>query len=88
MPYIRQESRDRVDPQIDSLIKVLREEDYHVGVLNYSISRLVNSALNDGPSYQRINDLVGVLDCVKAEFYRRRAVPYEEDKIKENGDLR
>jgi len=30
---------------------------------------------------------MGVLECVKQEFYRRRAVPYEEEKIEENGDI-
>ena len=31
--------------------------------------------------------LVGVLDCVKMELYRRAAVAYEEQKMKENGDV-
>ncbi len=38
-------------------------------------------------NYSKANELVGVLECVKQEFYRRQVVPYEEEKIRENGDL-
>jgi hypothetical protein len=30
--------------------------------------------------------VMGALVCAMLEFYRRRAVPYEEGKIKLNGD--
>lgn len=32
------------------------------------------------------DDVAGALECCKLEFYRRVAVPYEEAKIKLNGD--
>jgi hypothetical protein len=32
--------------------------------------------------------LTGVLENIKQEFYRRVAVPYEEEKIVKNGDIR
>jgi hypothetical protein len=32
-------------------------------------------------------DAVGAIECCKLEFYRRVAVPYEERKIKTNGDV-
>src|SRR5579859_7792912 len=57
------------------------------GQMNYVISRICNELFDSNPSYARINGIVGVLECAKAEFYRRKAVPYEENKIKENGDL-
>jgi hypothetical protein len=37
--------------------------------------------------YRRINEVMGALECAKQEFYRRVAVPYEDKKIKENGDV-
>jgi hypothetical protein len=37
--------------------------------------------------YFHINKAVGVLECVKLEFYRRVAAPYEDEKIKESGDV-
>jgi hypothetical protein len=43
--------------------------------------------INEGLSYKSINDVIGVLECVKQEFYRRIAVPYEDKKIEQNGDI-
>jgi hypothetical protein len=37
--------------------------------------------------YERLNRAMGVLACVQAEFYRRVAAPYEDQKIAENGDV-
>jgi hypothetical protein len=37
--------------------------------------------------YAEINEVVGVLECCKLELYRRLAAPYEDTKIKENGDV-
>jgi Domain of unknown function (DUF6899) len=65
-----------------------------VGELNYKVSRTLQSYLNfkkvwnQGKiSYQLINDVVGALESSKLEFYRRLAVPYEETKIKTQGDI-
>lgn len=35
----------------------------------------------------RYADIQGALECCKLEFYRRVAVPYEDRKIKLNGDV-
>lgn len=43
--------------------------------------------LTCGIKYKHINDICGVLEAVKAEFYRRVAAPYEDLKIKENKDV-
>ena len=58
------------------------------GELNYQITLLLQEYWhNHGPAYQTINDIVGALEGAKLEFYRRVAVPYEEEKIKQNGDV-
>jgi len=58
------------------------------GQLNWVISDAVAGYVKDrGLNYQTINDVVGVLEAAKLEFYRRLAVPYENHKIKENGDV-
>ena len=58
------------------------------GELNYKITLLLIDYVHaKGLSYQTINDIVGALDCAKAEFYRRKALPYENKKIVENGDV-
>jgi hypothetical protein len=49
---------------------------------------ILNSYLVDnGISYQRINDVMGALEGAKLELYRRTATPYEDEKIKTNGDV-
>lgn len=58
------------------------------GELNYKITLVIIDYMNaKGLNYQTINDIVGALEGAKAEFYRRVAAPYEDDKIKENGDV-
>ena len=47
----------------------------------------MNSQLGSRVEYARINELIGVLECAKLELYRRIAVPYEDTKIAENGDV-
>jgi hypothetical protein len=58
------------------------------GDLNYLFSIIVNEYLEKrGLSYQIINDVVGALEGAKLEFYNRIAVPYEQKKREENGDV-
>ena len=58
------------------------------GELNYRITSVLRAYIEDnGLSYQTINDIVGALEGAKLEFYRRVAVPYENYKIKVNGDV-
>jgi hypothetical protein len=58
------------------------------GELNFCFSLLAGLYVEtQGLSYQTINDIVGALEGAKMEFYRRIAVPYEEQKLKENGDV-
>lgn len=58
------------------------------GELNYKVTELINDYLvRFGLSYQTCNDIVGALDNAKSEFKRRVQDPYEDRKIKENGDV-
>ena len=58
------------------------------GELNYIITKICLKYLEDnGLRYQTINDIMGSLEGAKAEFYRRVVAPYEDEKIKENGDV-
>ena len=78
MPYISQDRRE--DLQI--------EYAKTPGELNYSITQeLVGYWQRSSMNYQSINDILGALEGAKQEFYRRIAVPYEEIKVAENGDV-
>lgn len=58
------------------------------GELNYVITQTALSYLEDrGESYATINEVIGALECAKLEFYRRLVAPYEDEKIKANGDV-
>jgi hypothetical protein len=90
MPYIKHDQRKALDPEIDILLRRLLPVGSYApapGDLNYVLSRIVWGVFQKFPGYAVANMLVGMLDCVKLEFYRRLVVPYEEEKIKENGDL-
>lgn len=86
MPYIPKETRAEFDNHIDSLAELLAAN-FEPGALNYCISRLIWKLFRKKPSYTLGNNLIGVLECVKAEFYRRMLAPYEDSKISQNGDL-
>ena len=85
MPYITQAEREAIDPSLAEIVGCAGA--LSAGMLNYSITRIINAAFRWHPSYTTANMLVGVLDSVKLEFYRRHVVPYEEQKMKENGDV-
>ena len=94
MPYIRKEERERYDVVIDQITTLLLDKlpgnngkYFSEGDLNYIVSSIVWKLFDVLPSYTRGNELVGVLECVKQEFIRRRLNGYEDSKIKENGDL-
>ena len=82
MPYIRQIERDALDDHIDALSKCVE----HDGQLNYIISRLChNWIIKVGQKYTRLNQVIGVLECAKLEFYRMICGPYENEKQRDNG---
>lgn len=82
MPYIQSWRRAELDAGVG-------HKPRSVGELNYCFTRLILGYIEgNGPlSYGLINDVLGALEGAKLEFYRRVAVPYEDGKIAENGDV-
>jgi len=67
---------------------LLLVNDFTKGDLNFVISKLLHTHLHSqGCNYATCNDIIGVLECAKLEFYRKIVSPYEDTKIIENGDL-
>ena len=90
MPYIKKESRKDFDVQIGDLVFALLNKErteWTSGELNYVISSIVWKLFSSDKRYQRANDIIGVLEAVKLEFYRRQVAGYEDEKIEQNGDL-
>lgn len=85
MPYIQADARPAIDALVDPLIEHLENADD--GSVNYAITRILRGVYAKQVRYERINRAMGVLACVQAEFYRRVAAPYEDQKTRENGDV-
>lgn len=84
MPYIKKEDREK----LNTTINILSDEISSVGNLNYTITKLcLNFLKRSTRSYTSLNEIPGVLECVKLEFYRRAMSLYEDAKISENGDV-
>ena len=79
MPYIKQERRDAIGKG---------DAPKDAGELNFALTSIVDRYLQaKGLRYAHINEVVGALECAKLELYRRIAIPYEDEKMKEAGDV-
>ena len=79
MPYIKFTRRIQLD---------YNERPENPGELNYVLTTTINDYIkNNKKCYQTYNDIMGVLNCIQMEIYRRIVAPYEDTKIQENGDL-
>lgn len=83
MPYIVQAERKLIDPHIKKLIQVGLSD----GDVNYAITTLLQGTMLTEVNYVNIQRAIGVLECAKQELYRRVAAPYENTKVKQNGDV-
>ena len=85
MPYINQVARERIARKIQEGVY---PDPQDAGELNYLITSVVDGYFQKrGGRYQQINDVIGALEGAKMEFYRRVVAPYEDGKIKDNGDV-
>jgi hypothetical protein len=93
MPYIKKIDRKKFEDVLNSYKNL--PEHITVGELNYLITSLLNITVHDtiqmSPDgrldYKTLNAIIGVLECVKLEFYRRVVVPFELAKEEINGDV-
>lgn len=86
MPYIKQDRRNELDSAIENLADLVKRTDQRAGDLNYTITSLLKQVFGE-MRYADHNEAIGVLECIKLEFYRRRTAPYEDIKIVQNGDV-
>ena len=79
MPYIHDDARLRISQGSAPRTP---------GELNYAITELLIEYLTyEKLSYSTLNTIIGTLESVKSEFYRRVVKPYEDKKMRENGDV-
>jgi len=87
MPYIDKNERNKYEKALSDLYDIFSslKEDKLEGELNYFISSLIDVIYN--PSYYSYNKAIGLLECVKQEYYRRVVSVYEDKKKDNNGDV-
>jgi len=86
MPYVEQKRRYRIDDELKDI--VIEIHDYSVGDMNYIITRLIHKWIQThNLCYANLNEVIGILESVKQEFYRTVVAPYEDQKRKENGSV-
>ena len=90
MPYIKNDYRSLINGYIKDITNIIRSQLPYgtdiAGVLNYTITKLLLGVYRPD-QYWKFNGIMGILECVKQEIYRRSIVPYEDKKILENGDI-
>jgi len=80
MPYITKVRR--------KLLLSKKDQANTPGDLNFLITTEVLKYIqNKGTCYTTFNDVLGVLEAINQELYRRLIVPYEKSKILANGDV-
>ncbi|HEY5648563.1 MAG TPA: hypothetical protein VIU33_03625, partial [Nitrospiria bacterium] len=81
---------DQLAEQIAAESKAQESETAYAGALNYTCTRLALKVIRlrfGGLRYGVIATVTGVFKNIADEFYRRLAVPYEEKKKAESGDV-
>jgi Domain of unknown function (DUF6899) len=87
LPYIKTEKRVKYEKALHELVNILKSlpPEEVDGELNYVVTKILKGVYP--LRYYHINKAIGVLECIKLEFYRRVAAPYEDNKIEESGDV-
>jgi len=85
MPYITPQKRSKFS---DANMEDIFDNITNAGEFNYILSLMCKRYIkNQNLNYQTLNDIVGAMECCKLELTRRVISPYEDTKIKSNGDV-
>jgi hypothetical protein len=87
LPYIKASNRNKYEKILKALVEILKAlpPEEIDGELNYVVTKILKEIYP--LRYFHINKAIGVLECIKLEYFRRVAAPYEDLKIKEAGDV-
>ncbi len=85
MPYIKAEERRKLSVvNLGYFIDLIDSP----GEFNYMLTSLCKIYLEKyGESYKIHNEIIGILESVKQEWYRKKISKYEDKKEKENGTV-
>jgi hypothetical protein len=87
LPYIKAQNRKKYEKLLEELVALLKSlpTEEVDGELNYVVTKILKEIYP--LRYFSLNRAIGVLECIKLEYYRRVAAPYEDQKIKDAGDV-
>jgi hypothetical protein len=89
MPYINQTRRNELDDKMSALLSVVHQSTSEE--MNYIISTLLQKYIEVHDEkkldYSACNTIVGVLECVKLEFYNKLVTPFQNTKLNQNGKI-
>ena len=84
MPYLKDKAhREILDIVYKTMMSIFQTRGF-TGSINYLLFKLAKEHCKSYSDYQKF---IGELEACKLEIYRRLAAPYEDEKIKENGDV-
>jgi len=83
MPYINKEKRKIMDKIVEQMALLGVKAD---GDLNYILFKFCKHCIK--PSYNQYKNFIGELEECATEIRRRILAEYEDEKIKENGDVK
>lgn len=84
MPYIKKDDRFKFDSFLEEIAKEITTE----GEMNYCFFKIIQQYVKKvGKNYKNLAMCISALENCKLEVYRRIVGPYEDEKIKENGDV-
>ncbi len=92
MPYIKEEHREILDPIINDLKRTivnitLDDESVKLECLiNYMILKML-SEMYTAKNYDEINDVIGMLECCKLEYYRKVAAIVNDQSEYDYGEI-
>jgi hypothetical protein len=87
MPYIEEKERPPIDLHLEPIINMIADCQLSPGDLNYIITRIVIAEVAGNARYASYEAMLGRLEAVKLEWWRRVMVPYEDRKRDQNGDV-
>jgi len=88
MPYIKREERAQYQELLTELAaRIPQDRMSRPGHMNYVISLLIDKVYGHQMRYADHNEALGMLTGVQQELYRRKTAPYEDEKIRDEGDL-
>ena len=94
MPYIKRELREKVEPEFkifkEKINKIIKTDPtIRAGLMNYLFTSMLDNCYGplENARYNDYNEIMGMLECCKMEFYRKAIIPYENWKERENGKV-